>query len=342
MAAVVAGVVSGQGAAGWLSPEQRISDKLNWRTVEFVLEGAVFLIMGLELYGIVQSDRAANGTLFAGFWIAAAAFAIVLVIRGAYVVPMIAFHARRVKRHVQRRIEARTSAADASSRDSADVASNPADRPVEAVESARLWMPRRQVGHMRADLEYFDASPLTWKHSVIIIWAGMRGVVTLAAAQTFPQDTPERDLLVFIAFLVAVGSLLLQGLTLPALARVLGLQREGAARLPRGELRVVNRELRTSAQLAVAARTLPRASNSPFSEREYMRARPLLAAALDLEDGDGTPEQLEFELALISVMRARLRELGRSGGFSTPVLRYVLDELDANEISVRLRLESEA
>ncbi len=42
VAAVVAGIVTGQGAARWFTPEQRLSDELNWRTVELVLEGAVF------------------------------------------------------------------------------------------------------------------------------------------------------------------------------------------------------------------------------------------------------------------------------------------------------------
>ncbi|MET0812849.1 MAG: cation:proton antiporter, partial [Microbacterium sp.] len=47
VAAVVAGIVTGQGAARWFTPEQRLSDELNWRTIELVLEGAVFLLMGL-------------------------------------------------------------------------------------------------------------------------------------------------------------------------------------------------------------------------------------------------------------------------------------------------------
>jgi monovalent cation/hydrogen antiporter len=49
----------------------------------------------------------------------------------------------------------------------------------------------------------------------------MRGVVTLAAALTPPVDTPLRPELVVIALVVTVGTLLLQGSTLPALARAL-------------------------------------------------------------------------------------------------------------------------
>jgi NhaP-type Na+/H+ or K+/H+ antiporter len=60
-------------------------------------------------------------------------------------------------------------------------------------------------------------------------WAGMRGVVSLAAALSIPfvlpggADFPQRDLIIFITFVVIVLTLLVQGLTLPALIRKLKL-----------------------------------------------------------------------------------------------------------------------
>jgi CPA1 family monovalent cation:H+ antiporter len=51
----------------------------------------------------------------------------------------------------------------------------------------------------------------------------MRGIVTLAAALALPGDFPERDLIVLTAFLVVLGTLLIQGLTLKALLRALDL-----------------------------------------------------------------------------------------------------------------------
>ena len=47
------------------------------------------------------------------------------------------------------------------------------------------------------------------RHGVVVVWAGMRGVVTLAAAQTLPSATADRPLLIWVAFLVALSSLLL-------------------------------------------------------------------------------------------------------------------------------------
>jgi len=65
--------------------------------------------------------------------------------------------------------------------------------------------------------------PWPWRYSVVIGWAGMRGVVTLAAAFVLPADTPQRVVLVLAAFVVVAGTLLLQGTTLPILVRRMGL-----------------------------------------------------------------------------------------------------------------------
>ncbi|MEF3402384.1 cation:proton antiporter [Agromyces sp. CCNWLW203] len=316
VAAVAAGVVCGQGAVRWLTPEQRISDKLNWRTIEFLLEGAVFLVMGLELYGIVENNLAADEGLLRGVWIAALAFVILIVVRAAYVIPMLRAHSERVTRQVQSRLDAVSTTAK------------------------RKRSPKR-IGRMRADIDYFDSSPLTWKHNTIIIWAGMRGAVTLAAAQTLPDDTPARDLLVFIAFLVAAGSLLLQGLTLPVLARLLRLRSAGGSGLPREEIRALDGQLRDAAEAAIDSRSLLSGDRTGFSDELYSLPRSRFVVPLDPHDAQGAPDALEFELAVVGVMRARLHELGRSGRHSTTALRYVLDELDAYEISVKLHLESE-
>jgi CPA1 family monovalent cation:H+ antiporter len=69
----------------------------------------------------------------------------------------------------------------------------------------------------------------------VIAWAGMRGVVTLAAAQTLPppgeDGVPDypRELFVFVAFAIIVLTLLIQGTTLPALARWLKVRGDNSA-----------------------------------------------------------------------------------------------------------------
>jgi CPA1 family monovalent cation:H+ antiporter len=67
-----------------------------------------------------------------------------------------------------------------------------------------------------------DPSP-GWKPLFVISWAGMRGVVSLAAAIALPLDFPERDLIVFLAFAAILVTLVLQGTTLGWIVTRLGL-----------------------------------------------------------------------------------------------------------------------
>lgn len=70
----------------------------------------------------------------------------------------------------------------------------------------------------------------SWRHVTIIAWTGMRGVVSLAAALALPlalQDGtpfPDRDLILFLTFVVILATLVLQGLSLPLLIRWLGVR----------------------------------------------------------------------------------------------------------------------
>src|SRR5213078_2239191 len=59
---------------------------------------------------------------------------------------------------------------------------------------------------------------------LVISWAGMRGIVTLAAALALPEGFPYRDLIVLTAFSVVLGTLVIQGLTLKPLMRAFDLR----------------------------------------------------------------------------------------------------------------------
>ncbi|MFB8395883.1 Na+/H+ antiporter [Streptomyces yangpuensis] len=62
-----------------------------------------------------------------------------------------------------------------------------------------------------------------WKSPVIVGWAGMRGVVSLAIAFSVPISVPHRNLILFLTFTTVIGTLVVQGLTLPLLIRALKL-----------------------------------------------------------------------------------------------------------------------
>ncbi|MET7380082.1 Na+/H+ antiporter [Streptomyces sp. NPDC005526] len=96
------------------------------------------------------------------------------------------------------------------------------------------WLTKR----LHALRDYDEEIPLSWRETVVMWWAGMRGVASVALALAVPLTTdsgapfPDRDEIVFIAFGVIMATLVLQGLTLPWLVRRLGVQadteREGA------------------------------------------------------------------------------------------------------------------
>lgn len=81
----------------------------------------------------------------------------------------------------------------------------------------------------------------------VIVWAGMRGVVTLAAAQTDPRSVEDRPVLIYIAFVVALVSLMLQGFTLPWLSNRLMLDAPGEGADDAAEQERLAGELREAA-----------------------------------------------------------------------------------------------
>ena len=90
------------------------------------------------------------------------------------------------------------------------------------------WLPRRLSRRIR------ERDPMPSKAQVALVsWAGMRGGVSLAAALAIPLTTdagdpfPGRDLILFLTFCVILVTLVFQGLSLPAIIRVLHLQDDG-------------------------------------------------------------------------------------------------------------------
>ena len=83
----------------------------------------------------------------------------------------------------------------------------------------------------------------TVRSGLIISWAGMRGIVSLAAALALPSAFPYRDLIVLTAFCVVLGTLVIQGLTLKPLLRALNLHDDDP----------VGREVRAARERALQA-----------------------------------------------------------------------------------------
>ncbi|MDT3397981.1 Na+/H+ antiporter [Streptomyces sp. B1866] len=114
----------------------------------------------------------------------------------------------------------------------------------------------------------------TWQAPVVVGWAGMRGVVSLAIAFSVPETVhggdpfPARSLVLFLTFTTVLGTLVVQGLTLPALIRLLRLPGRDAQRETLIEAQAQNEaslaaERRLSELLADERNTLPQ----PLADR---------------------------------------------------------------------------
>ncbi len=176
-----------------------------------------------------------------------------------------------------------------------------------------------------------NAMPATW--SLLIGWAGMRGVVTLAAAFLIPRDAPHREVMLLAAFTVVAGTLFLQGLTLPlltrllkvpspdpaldALARATLLSQAGAAGLARLE------ELEYDDHHGVGERIQTRLDQRTFAAWEQ------LSTTADEEPPSALYARVRLEM--IDAERKLVLEKRSEGDVPAEVIRQVLGMLDIEE-----------
>ncbi|MCM2411815.1 Na+/H+ antiporter [Streptomyces sp. RKAG290] len=150
----------------------RLQEAAVWKMVAFVLESAVFALIGLQLPFVLKG--LGTYAVAEALWYAVAVFLAVVVVRFIWVYP--ATYLPRLSKRIRER------------------------------------------------------EPETdWTAPLIVGWAGMRGVVSLAIAFSIPmltsdgEDFPARNLVLFLTFTTVIGTLVIQGLTLPLLVRVLRL-----------------------------------------------------------------------------------------------------------------------
>ncbi|WP_326567113.1 Na+/H+ antiporter [Amycolatopsis rhabdoformis] len=188
----------------------------------------------------------------------------------------------------------------------------------------------------------------SWQALAVVSWTGMRGVVTLAAASAVPLGTPGRPEIQLFAFTVAVGTVLIQGLTLPPLIRLLKVQnpaeaaRDQAEELAAREVaqKAAHARLREITQSAMSTVDLPPERLERLQERlerlvdtRYRFARA--AITLSGEERSASP-QAKFAKArreLLITQRAAMIAENRAGRLDDEVLRKVLVELDLEELS---------
>jgi monovalent cation/hydrogen antiporter len=169
LAVVITGLILGHKSPVLQSARSRIAENINWRTVQFLLENVVFLLIGLQVRNLIRSVSSDSLPWGQVIPICVVVLVITIVARVAWMFAVVA---------------------------------------ILRLLRMRAW---------------------SWGETLIVSWAGMRGVVTLAAVFLLPDSTPHRALLALAAFVVVAGTLLVNGLTLPWLVRRVGLPSPDAA-----------------------------------------------------------------------------------------------------------------
>lgn len=176
-----------------------------------------------------------------------------------------------------------------------------------------------------------DPSPGV-KAPVIIGWAGMRGVVSLAAALSVPlvldngQPFPQRNLILFITFSVILLTLVVQGLTLPALIGWLKMEDPDKALPEEEQVEVIRRKL--------AAKSLSVMDEMHLETVEANRLLSQLRVRFE-HDQSGTAEETatyaQVVLDLLDRQRTWLREINRKNEVSDEVIRQYQTLIDLEQ-----------
>jgi len=179
-----------------------------------------------------------------------------------------------------------------------------------------------------------EADPSPPPKAVFIVgWAGMRGVVSLAAALALAPDFPQRDLILFLTFCVIVATLVGQGLTLPWLVQRLGL------RVGRGS---IQEDEETHARLAAVEAALVRLDELSGEYPGHLELIEQLKTQYDHEashvwpTAGGPRDEAELELlehrnirnAVLTAQRESVIHLRDDGIINDETLRAIERDLD--------------
>lgn len=285
LAAVACGLVLGRRQHAEFTGESRLGLAAVWSFVEFILTALVFMLIGLQLRGIVGRLEGHDAQTLV--LLGTAVSVTLIVSRFVWVFPAI-------------------------------------------------WLPRVLSRHVR------ETDPMPpWSHPAILSWAGMRGVVSLAAALALPLRFPGRDIIVFLAFCAIVATLIVQGTTLGWVIRRLGVEDDDSG-LPEPETAQARAELATAALGAVQMHLDQDGSEHGEAAAELVdeykvRADRASIEGQDLETKSGQlGAQQRLRLVAIDAARGKLKE--RTDQIGSEAHRELGQELDLEEQQVRRTL----
>ena len=173
------------------------------------------------------------------------------------------------------------------------------------------------------------------KERLLLGWSGMRGAVSLAAALALPLDFPLRNLILFLTFSVILATLVVQGLTLPALIRRLRFEQDDAVEREelRARLAATHAAIDRLDELAGADWTRDDTVERLHGMYDFRRRR-LKARGGYLED-DGTEDRsLAYQRLvreLLQAQREAIVRLRNQGAISNEVMHRIERELDLED-----------
>ena len=330
---------------------QRQHDKPLWRSVDFILESFVFAFVGLQFPEVWRTVTEHNGS-------SALALSIVVLAVVVFLRPVFVFASYAWGQFWQRlRLRTWKHAVEAHQKD-------PTSRRARPVAAVRARRERMTVKPTTQAIQQRVLEPiLSVRERIVISWSGMRGVVTLALAVALPELTDHAignghvETLIAVAYIVTVGTLLLQGLTLPLLIRGLGVSSKAQTANDNREvarLRQVSNEagieyLRHKQDKWVAAHG--DAGLDAFNRF----SRGLLKVEQGTSNGERDLDSVQEDAAAgrmkqvtyddltalsrgwLAVRRRVALEQCRAGNISEEVMRDLFDAMDAEELALDTR-----
>lgn len=295
-----------------------------WLSADLLLESFVFAYIGLQLPRVIADLN--DGEVGPVIGLAAVVLLVVLLVRPLFVYPAHSWGQWWTRRRLRRweRIKSR------------------------GVGPSHL--PGRRAVTEDQLLQRLSERRLSWRDNAVISWAGMRGVVTLATALAASDlaglDTQAAHALVVVAFVVTVGTLLLQGLTLPWMIRTLGVADDSEATEDARQLAAVRERSREAgkAYLREMRRKWAKehgeaalAGFDEFAKRLVRVESDAETAQLDLPPRFTHDQLLAMSKDWLSVRRRLLLAERDAGNLSEEVMRELITAMDAEELALDTR-----
>jgi monovalent cation/hydrogen antiporter len=181
-----------------------------------------------------------------------------------------------------------------------------------------------------------------WQWPAFVSWAGMRGAVSLAAALALPLTTdagapfPARDLIQFLAFCVILATLVGQGLTMPLVIRLLGLESDTIAEKEETKARIKAAEAALARLEELEGEDWVRPDTAERMRGLYGFRKNRFAARFDSEDDGAIEEQSiayqRLRRELLAAERDLVDQLKRDGVIAEQVAQRVIRDLDLEDL----------